>query len=143
MNIDGSLQIRGTHYDETYATVVRWPTIRLLLILATTKKWHTKQIDFVQAFPQAPVERELFMKIPAGVKLKKGKNSEYVLKIHKNIYGQKQAGRVWFEYLTKKLFAIGFKQSKHDACLFYRGKVLYALYTDDSIMTGPSKSAST
>ena len=140
MNVDGSRQIRGTHYDETYAPVVRWPPIRLLLILATIKKWHTKQIDFVQEFPQAPVERELFMKVSAGVKLKQGKKSDCVLKVHKNIYGQKQAGRVWFEYLTEKLFEIGFKQSKHDACLFYIGKVLYALYKDDSILTGPSKS---
>ena len=32
---------------------------------------------------------------------------------------------------------IGFKQSKIDECVFYKGKVVYALYTDDSILAGP------
>ena len=51
--------------------------------------------------------------------------------------GQKNAGRVWHEYLVKKLRSIGFKQSKIDPCVFYHGRVMYALYTDDSILAGP------
>ena len=31
---------------------------------------------------------------------------------------------------------IGFKKSKIDECVFYKGKVMYALYTDDSILVG-------
>ena len=30
-----------------------------------------------------------------------------------------------------------FVQSKHDKCLFYRGKVMYALYIDDTILGAP------
>ena len=33
----------------------------------------------------------------------------------------------------------GFKQSKVDECVFYRGKTLYVLYTDDSLLAGPDK----
>ena len=51
--------------------------------------WHTKQLDYVAAFPQAPVERELYMKIPKGVTIGHGNNDDYVLKLHKNMYGQK------------------------------------------------------
>ena len=32
-----------------------------------------------------------------------------------------------------------FVQSKIDGCLFYRGKVMYALYTSDLILAGPNK----
>jgi hypothetical protein len=32
---------------------------------------------------------------------------------------------------------VGFTQSKVDECIFYRGKAIYLLYTDDSILTGP------
>ena len=32
---------------------------------------------------------------------------------------------------------VGFKQSDHDECVFYKGRSLYILYTDDSILTGP------
>ena len=80
------------------------------------------------------------MKIPAGFEIENGKNLDYVLKIHCNIYGQKQAGRVWNHYLVNKLVnELGFKQSKVDECLFYRGQTLYVLYTDDSILAGPSE----
>ena len=34
---------------------------------------------------------------------------------------------------------VGFKQSKHDECLFYKGKTIYLLYTDDSILAGPEE----
>ena len=33
----------------------------------------------------------------------------------------------------------GFEQSKVDKCLFYRGKVIYAIYHDDSIVAGPDE----
>jgi hypothetical protein len=65
---------------------------------------------------------------------------EYVLKLHRNLYGQKQARRVWNQYLVDKLTKkVGFKQSKIDDCVFYKGKVMYVLYTDDSIIAGPDK----
>ena len=44
---------------------------------------------------------------------------------------------MWNQYLVKKLTSIGFKQSTIDECLFYKGRVMYALYTDDSILAGP------
>jgi hypothetical protein len=34
---------------------------------------------------------------------------------------------------------IKFEQSKVDKCVFYRGKTMYALYTDDSILAGPDQ----
>ena len=65
---------------------------------------------------------------------------EYALKLHGNTYGQKQAGRVWYQHLTKGLIKeLGFTQSKIDPCVFYKGKWIYVLYTDDSILTGPNK----
>jgi hypothetical protein len=57
----------------------------------------TKQLNFVLAYPQAPVEQELSIKKPKGVYLgKSNNNKEYVLQIPKNINGQKQAGWVWY-----------------------------------------------
>ena len=72
-------------------------------------RWHTKKVDYVQAFPQAPVENFLYLKVPAGFEVEGGTRDEYDLKLHKNVYGQKQAGRVWYKYLTNKLVnAMGF-----------------------------------
>jgi hypothetical protein len=46
---------------------------------------------------------------------------------------------VWNKYLVRKLLDLGFKQSTVDECVFYRGKTLYVLYTDDSLLAGPDK----
>jgi hypothetical protein len=66
-----SKQKPGVHFNETYTPVVAWPTTRFFLIQALINKWKTKQLDFVLAYPQAPVERELYMEIP-----KRGKDRE-------------------------------------------------------------------
>ena len=92
------------------------------------------------AFPQAPVEREIYMKIPKGFDIEGGSTKDYVLRVNKNVYGQKQAGRVWNQYLTQKLTKeLKFKQSKVDECVFYRGKSMHILHTDDSILAGPDE----
>ena len=140
LNLDGSKQRKGVHYDQTYAPVTSWKFIRLLLILIVKYNWHSKQIDYVLAFPQAPIERELYMKIPKGFEIEStpGDKDEYVLKVHRNVYGQCQASRVWYQYLKNKLVKeLKFHQSKVDECIFYRGKTIYMLYTDDSILAGP------
>jgi hypothetical protein len=108
--------------------------------MTVLKGWHSKQIDYVLAFPQAPVEREIYMQIPKGFQVE-GKNSkDYVLKLHKNVYGQCQSGRVWYKYLHHKLInELKFKQSKVDECVYFRGSTMYVLYTDDSLIAGPNK----
>ena len=142
LNLDGSRQRKGIHYDQTYAPVTSWKFIRLLLILIIKCGWHSRQIDYVLAFPQAPIERELYMFIPKGFDIEgiEGCNKDYVLRVHRNVYGQCQASRVWYKYLRNKLInELKFKQSKIDECIFYRGRTVYMLYTDDSILAGPSK----
>ena len=90
------------------------------------------------AFPQAPVEKEIYMKVPRGFYIKGEEPGDHVLKLNKNVYGQKQAGRVCNKYLEKKLIeSVGFKKSKIDECVYYKGRTIYLLYTDDSILAGP------
>ena len=139
-NIDGSRMKYGEHYEETYAPVAGWTAIRLLLALVLLLKWETVQLDYVLAFPQAPAVRDLYMRIPNGFTLDGVENpSDYVLRIKRNIYGGKDAGRTWFLYLKERLERVGFEQSKHDDCMFFKGNMVYVLYTDDSILAGPNR----
>ena len=141
LNLDGSRMQYGKHYDQTYAPVAKWNSIRTLLTVSALFGWHTRQIDYVLAFPQAPIEREIYMKIPAGFTVKEGRNADYVLKLHRNVYGGKAASRTWYKYLSKILIEdVGFVRSDVDECVFYRGNVMYVLYTDDSILAGPDLS---
>ena len=139
LNLDGSKMVYGKHYDQTYAPVASWNSIRTLLTVSALYGWHTRQIDYVLAFPQAPIEREIYMKIPAGFKVKDGSNKDYVLRLHRNVYGGKAASRTWYQYLSNILInEVGFKRSEVDECVFYRGNVMYVLYTDDSLLAGPN-----
>jgi hypothetical protein len=144
VNVDGSQMIKGLHYDETYAPVVQWSTIRFYISLAILSNWHTRQLDFVLAYTQADIERDLYMKLPPGFTvpgrtITKQDRKDYVLKLEKNLYGQKQAGRVWYLHLRKNLLELGFKPSQHDECIFYYGKTTFIVYTDDTILMGPNK----
>jgi len=63
-----------------------------------------------------------------------------VCKLHKSIYGLRQAPRAWFSLLTDKLQAIGFKGSQVDNSLYVyqHGSILlyFLIYVDDIILAG-------
>jgi hypothetical protein len=56
MNVDGR---KGLHYEETYKPVVQWASIRFFISLAILSNWPTRQLDFVLAYTQADIERDL------------------------------------------------------------------------------------
>jgi Reverse transcriptase (RNA-dependent DNA polymerase) len=143
LNVHGGQQEYGKDYWETYAPVVTWASIRLLLILTLMYGWYTKQIDFVLAYPQADVETELFMKIPRDFSIQGKTNATHVLKLIKNLYGQKQAGRVWNKHLHNKLCELGWKQSKADECVYYYRNVVFLVYVDDGILISPEENGIT
>ena len=55
LNVHGGQQELGETYYETYAAVVNWFTVRLIMLLSILNKWKTRQIDFVLAFLQAEI----------------------------------------------------------------------------------------
>ena len=58
------------------------------------------------------------------------------MKLEKNIYGQKQAGRVWNSFLMDKLESIGFTPSQIDDCVFFHDDIIFMVYMDDGIFLG-------
>jgi hypothetical protein len=137
ITVDGSKQRYGVDYDETYSPVITWPAARFFLILSLVQGWHSRQLDFVLAYPQADVERELYMEIPRGIEIPGVERGTYALKLIKNLYGQRQAGRVWYNHLTSGLKNLGFKQSAVDECVFYYKRSVFLVYVDDTILLGP------
>eukprot|EP00978_Attheya_sp_CCMP212_P002523 scaffold5126_cov29-Attheya_sp.AAC.2 len=86
LNIQGGKQTKGVDYWETYSPMVTWNAIRMFMTLALVNQWHTRQLDFVLAYPQADVECDMCMEIPRGFKLPKGKDpKEYALKLRRNL----------------------------------------------------------
>ena len=136
--VDGSSQVKGVNYWDTYSLVVSWETIGSLLTLSILNGWNTRQIDFVLAFPQAKPECDMYMEIPRGCNVGSSKR-DFVLKLDKNLYRSKQALKLWFEHLQRGLRKWGFKQSKADVCVFYKGNTIFVVYVDDGILIGADK----
>jgi Reverse transcriptase (RNA-dependent DNA polymerase) len=143
--IQGDKEIENVHYWETYAPVVSWTTVQLLLILAAELELATRQVDYTAAFIHADVDtppgfdemspedqyRSLqFAEMPRGF-AEPGK----VLRLKKNLYGKKAAPRLWFQHLRECLVATGFQQRIDvDPCLFISDKVICLVYVDDTLL---------
>ena len=136
----GGMQKEGIDYNETYAPVISWSTVRLLLLLSQLHGMHTRQVDYVQAFPQADLDDDVYMDLPAEHdQVPGGDNRKYCLKLHKNLYGLKQAAKNFFLLLQTTLEGIGFKQSQVDPCLFLRDDCICAVYVDDTLFFSKDK----
>ena len=134
LNVHGGQQENEVDYKGTYSPVVGWFSIRLLLVLSLINNWATRKIDFVLVFSQVTIEFDLYMKLPPGTVLAEGNTDTHVLLLHKNLYGQKQAGRIWNPHLHKGLINIGFTQFKVDECVCTKQDMIVMVYTDDGII---------
>ena len=74
---------------ETYAPTPAASSVKLLVAIAVKNDWELRQLDVKQAFIQAELDFNVFMKLPDGCGDKSGK----AVKLNKSVYGLKQAGR--------------------------------------------------
>lgn len=135
----GFTQKFGVDFDEVFAPVARSSTFRTLLTVASARNLIVQQFDVKSAFLNGTLKEEIYMKSPPGF----GEPNK-VLKLHKSLYGLKQAARVWNQMLQKAMTSQGFIQSKHDECLYiYKrdSNVCYAIiHVDDMIFCSNSQS---
>ena len=141
LNVHGGQQEHGVHYWDTYALVVTWQNIQVFLILSILLGWRSRQLDFVMAYPQAPAEMPLYLRRPQGYRRKGMTRKSHMLKVKRNVYGQKQAGQVWNQYMDQGMRARGFTPNKFHPCLYYKGSVVFLVYINDCIVFGPDDKA--
>ena len=135
--VRGDRQVFGLDFDETYAPVVQWSTVRLMFSLSLSLGLKTKQVDYSNAFVQADIDEEVYCELPQEFLGPDG--GEYVLKLKKSLYGLKQAPRLWFKTLEKSLHDRGFKSSAVDPCLFLMDDLVALVYVDDVLFFGKSE----
>lgn len=134
----GYTQREGIDFNETFAPVLKYKTLRLILALSTGTQTHIEQLDIKTAFLNATVKEDIYVEVPDGRKLSVGIGK--VLKLNKALYGTKQAPHEWNENINAYLLEIGFRRCTKDTCLYIKtsksGKrILIGLFVDDMVIS--------
>jgi Reverse transcriptase (RNA-dependent DNA polymerase) len=133
----GYNQEEGVDYFETFSSVIRPTTIRLVLSIAVTNNWTLKQLDVQNAFLHGELHEKLYMHQPPG--FINPAAPHHVCLFSKALYGLKQSPRAWFQTLHTFLVSLGFHASKFGPALFILHKfnqiVIILVYVDDIIIT--------
>ena len=136
----GFSQKPGIDFEETFAPVAKFATIRALLSVAAHYDLEIHQMDVRTAFLNGDLEQDIYMKQPEGF-VASGKES-LVCKLRKSLYGLRQASRAWYDKIHHALVDMGFQVLSADTCVYQLRKdslyVLVALYVDDLLLLANS-----
>ncbi|GJZ56753.1 retrovirus-related pol polyprotein from transposon TNT 1-94 [Tanacetum coccineum] len=131
----GYNQQEGIDYDETYASVARLESIRILLAYACALDFKLFQMDVKSAFLNGFINEEVYVAQPPGfIDFEK---PDHVYKLKKALYGLKQAPKAWYDRLKAFLIKHEYKMGMVDNTLFTKKKssnlIIVQIYVDDII----------
>lgn len=137
----GYSQSDGVDYKETFAPVVRYDSVRVVLALAAADDMEIVQFDVKTAFLNGKLEEVIYMKVPDGVEHENGQ----VCRLKRSLYGLKQSSRVWNARFVEFVKDCNLEQSQSDPCVFYGSihgeRVILLLYVDDGLILSRSQTA--
>jgi hypothetical protein len=137
----GFSQIPGQDFTFTFAPVARWDSIRTLLCIAATHDLEIRQMDVKTAYLNGPLDEEIYMKAPLGFN-----SSAPYWRLHKGLYGLRQAGRQWYLTLHEAYTNLGYTRCETDWSVYTRrvadGFSMSATSVDDIILVSNSKAES-
>ncbi|GJV36337.1 retrovirus-related pol polyprotein from transposon TNT 1-94 [Tanacetum coccineum] len=131
----GYNQQEGIDYDETYASIARLESIRILLAYACALDFKLFQMDVKSAFLNGFINEEVYVAQPPGfIDFEK---LDHVYKLKKALYGLKQAPKAWYDRLKAFLIKHEYKMGMVDNTLFTKKKssnlIIVQIYVDDII----------
>ncbi|KAJ1024667.1 hypothetical protein NDA13_004594 [Ustilago tritici] len=132
-------QKEGIDFDETFALVVPRDAIWTILMITAKFKWEVDSVDITQAYLNANLHHDIYLKPPEGAEVPVGK----VYKLIKSLYELKQSSREWHKELDTHLQRLGFFPLLNVPCIYLRGagasQVIIAVYVDDMLIVSPQR----
>ena len=132
----GYTQKEGIDYDETFSPVAMLKSVRILLAVAAALDYEIWQMDVKTTFLNGELEEDIYMQQPKGfIALSQ---EHMVCKLHRSIYGLKQASRSWNIRFDQVIKLYGFEKSPDEPCLYKKIQgivvVFLVLYVDDILL---------
>ncbi|CAM9579224.1 unnamed protein product, partial [Choristocarpus tenellus] len=104
----GFRKIEGLDFQDTFAPTPSPASLKMVLALAAGKDWELKHWDVKQAFIQAGISEEIFIRLCVGCGICSGK----IVCLVKALYGTKQASREFNNLLVHILEQCGFENAE-------------------------------
>ncbi len=131
--VQGSNQVYGRDFFDTFSPVIGVDTLRVIIKVTMEHRWTYRTMDFAQAYLNAPLKETIYVENLDGS----------TSRLNKALYGLKQAGVEWGNMLRDHiLMRSGWNQSKYDDCLFFTSDdkrtriAVIAAYVDDLFISG-------
>lgn len=103
----GFTQTYRIDHEETFATIAKFNTIRVLLSNAANLNWRLHQLDVKKAFLNGTLKEEVYMRYPLGFKIEGEINK--ICKLKKSLYGLKQSPRAWLIRFGIVMKSLGYR----------------------------------
>lgn len=140
----GFQQVEGIDFNEVFAPTSKHTSLRVLLSIVADRDLELEQLDVKTAFLNGELEEELYMEQPVGFQ---DGGPGMVCKMHKALYGLRQAPRAWYDKLKLELEKLGFVSSAADPGLWVgkspAGHDVYLLVWVDDMLIASNTKAST
>ena len=112
----GFSQHAGVDYNKTFAPVAKFPSIRVLLAVATQLNLELHQMDVDTAFLYGVIKEDIYITQLEG--FIDTVHPNWVCHMKQALYGLKQAPHVWNETLDQYLLSNGFNKSMAYPCIY-------------------------
>jgi gamma-glutamylcyclotransferase (GGCT)/AIG2-like uncharacterized protein YtfP len=122
-------QQKRSRTEETYAATLAGRSFRTLMAIAARFDLELIQYDVVNAFVNARLTEDVFMRMPPGYR-KPGT----ILKLDRALYGLRISPLLWQRELTRTLHELGFESVPHEPCCFSKDGILLFFYVDDIVL---------
>jgi hypothetical protein len=133
----GHRQQQGIEFDETFAPVCSYCSVRMLLAVAAREGLLLRQLDIYTTFINRELEKEVFTRASAFTKRLTGARGR-VLRLRRALYGLRQMPRAWNKRLEGELRSRGFVQADADPSLRIirrdNGILLSIFYVNDGLV---------
>ena len=134
----GYIQKQGVDFEEVFVPVARLEFERLLLAIAAHCSWEVHHMDVKSAFLNGELKETIYAWQPPG--FLDNDNPGKVLRLHKALYGLRQAPRAWNAKLDSTLLSLKFKHCASEHGMYTHDhseqRLIVGVYVDDLIITG-------